>query len=478
MSNFLALLHQNKRLRLGLLVGGVLLAALLLMLGGWLVWSAFRPATTVETVAPAAPDEFLVLIAPFAHSGGEKYDFGAELAADLQQAAPEGLRVQMLAAAPDPAAIPELAASSHARAIITGAYDANAISAQLYFIPPETWPATRATTEGQTLLMPDFSPVQYALYAPRGLGHPLQYVQSWLLGQYHFWQGQYDAAQESFLMAQRLLPTIIPVAQRPGMDQFTASLLWALGYIKGPVQHDWLAAQGFFHRSMTLQGDALPAVLGLAAAKAQLHDVAGARDLLHRALREHPDDWRIYAALAQISAQHGPPEETQALFEQAITLLSDSDRPIDRRALADLYFNRGYFFYQQKDYESALADYQQARALGREDIYLLSNLGWTAYLLDENSLAVEASTQAAAIEPERPDLAFNKALHLLAAGRYDEASAAYDAAIQLTLKINDVLTRSTYFGAAYQDLADLAARKPELQPQITELQTKIDLANG
>jgi len=142
------------------------------------------------------------------------------------------------------------------------------------------------------------------------------------------------------------------------------------------------------------------------------------------------------------------------------------------------YFNRGYYYYQQGDLTRALADYQQARALGRNDIYLLSNLGWTAYLLGDYETAVEASSQAAELAPNRPDLAFNKALHLLAAGRYDEAKETYDKAIQLTLQYDDALVRSRYFGAAYYDLQELAARRPDLQPIISEIQEKIDIANG
>ncbi len=472
-------LHKKKLLRLSLVAGSLLLAVALLALGVWLLKSASRPKATIEVVPPAAPDTFLVLIAPFRHDGGEVYDFGAELANDLQQqAVSELFQVQMLAAQPAEEVIPELAASSRARAIITGIYDENSIEAQLYFIPPDTLPVAGPESDGRALLMPDLTPTHYTLYAPRGLGHPLQYLQNWLLGQHAFWQGNYDAAMDALTMARHLLPTVIPVAQRTHMDHFAASILWSLGYIQGPVRHDWPAARGFFYQAMSLQSDALPAILGLAAARAQLHDAPGAQALLQNALRQHPQEWQIHFALAEIKAQQGNTQEARVLFEQAIDLLSGADTPAAQQALADVYFNRGYFFYQQEDYESALADYQQAQALGRADLYLLSNLGWTAYLLGDYETALTASTQAAALAPQRPELGFNKALHLLAAGRYDEADAAYDAAIQLTLKNDDVLTRSTYFGVAYQDLADLAQKRPDLQSKITELQSRIDIANG
>jgi tetratricopeptide (TPR) repeat protein len=262
------------------------------------------------------------------------------------------------------------------------------------------------------------------------------------------------------------------------MDRFTSSILWALGYITGPVRGDWPVARDFFYRALTLDPNSLGAALGLAAAWSQLNEPDKAIDLLQAVLREHPDAWQVYYALAEIKAQQGRKEEALALYEQAIDILVTGNRPGYKQALADVYFNRGYYYYQQGDLANALADYQQARSLGREDVYLLSNLGWTAYLLGDYETAAEASSKAAALAPDQPDLAFNKALHLLAAGRYDEAREAYQEAIQLTLQFDDVLTRSRYFGVAYYDLEDLASKRPDLQPIIQEIQNEIDIANG
>ena len=75
-------------------------------------------------------------------------------------------------------------------------------------------------------------------------------------------------------------------------------------------------------------------------------------------------------------------------------------------------------------------------------------------------------------------MAFNEALVLLAAGQTEAARVAYDEAIALTLEIDDVLTRSTYFGIAYNDLEQLTQRQPDLSAIIRELQERIDIANG
>ncbi len=473
-------LTENKKLRLGVIIGGTVLSLALFIAGILLIRAAFSPTARAGDIEPAGPGEFLILIAPFQHKGGEQYYFGAELANDIRQTPHYAgdYRVAYLNYAPSEEDIPKLAQDLHPRIIVTGAYDEDDIDAWVYFIPPDTLPPTSDHAEGRSLLFPDLSPVRYHVYAPRGLGHPLQYLQFWIIGQSHFWRGDYDRALAALKLSRQMLPTVTPVDRRTDMDRFTSSLLWSLGYIVGPVRGDWPVASDLFHRALSLDANSLGAVLGMAAALAQLGEADKAINLLQTALREHPNAWQLYYATAEIKAQQGKTDEALALYEHAIDLLLTSNRPADQQALADVYFNRGYYFYQQGDLTSALADYQKALSLGREDVYLLSNLGWTAYLLGDYETAADASAKAAALAPDRPDLVFNKALHLLAAGRYDEAREAYDEAIQLTLQYDDALTRSQYFGAAYYDLADLANRNPDLQPIIKEIQEKIDIANG
>ncbi len=480
MKNFQTSVNKHDRLRQGVIIVGALLSIALLIAGVLLLRTAFSPAAQTENIEPATPGEFLILVAPFQHQGGKAYDFGAELANDLRQAPhnADDYRVADMAHAPDENEIPELVQSYHPRVIVTGAYDETNIDAWVYFIPPETLPPELAQTEGSFLLFSDLKPERYHIYAPRGLGNPLQYLQYWIIGQSQFWAGDDQRAVESFELAQQMEPSVTPVNRRAEMDRFTSTILRALGYIIGPVRGDWPVARDFYYRAFTLDPDSLGAALGLAASLTQLNELDKATDILQAVLREHPDAWQVYFALAEIKAQQGQKEEALALYEQAINILITEKRPEFQQALADVYFSRGYYYYQQGDFASALADYQQAQALGRKDVYLLSNLGWTAYLLGDYDAAAEASSEAAALAPEQPDLAFNKALHLLAAGRYDEAKEAYNEAIQLTLQYDDVLIRSRYFGVAYHDLEELASKRPDLQPIIQEIQNEIDIANG
>ncbi len=470
-------IHQRKAVLLT--VAGLILV--LVLLGIFLIRGAgTQTSPQTQDIPPAQEDEFLMVIALFRHQGGERYYFGAELVNDLRQTPHEaGLyRVERLEHAPDAQAIPQLMDKLHARVLITGRYDETKIEATVYFAPPQTSPPLPEQSPGPPVHFFGLQPTVYHLYAPRGLGHPLQYLQYGLIGQAYFWRGAYDAAQERFLLAQQMLPAQVPLAQRDEMDRWTAALLWFMGYIAGPVQGDWAVAQDTFYRSFSLDASFLPATLGLAQAWSHLGQTRQAKDLLQAALREAPDAWQLYFALAEMQAQQGKAEEALALYDKAITLLSANNTPQAKQALADVYFYRGYFFYQQGDYQNALNDYQTARELGRDDPILLSNLGWTAYLLGDYETAVEASSRAADKAPHRPDLLFNKGLHLLAAGRYDEAQTTYQQAIQLTLTLDDVRTRSTYFGTAYYDLDDLAQRRPDLEPQIREIQQAIDTANG
>ena len=480
MSHLQTRIQENDRLRLGLFIGAGIAIILLLLAGALLIRAALSPARRAGDIAPAGPDEFLILVAPFQHDGGDVYYFGMELANDLRQT-PHVLgayRVENLDAAPAEKDIPELMQKLGARVLVTGRYDERTVEAWVYFVPPEDAPPLPPDSPGPPTYFFGLAPVRYHLYAPRGIGHPLQYLQYWIIGQSHFWRGEFSEALGSFELAQQMLPGQIPVERRADMDRFVSAWLWSMGYVTGPVQGDWRVAVDVFHRSLARDPASLPSILGLAQALVQTNRPDQALDLLQAALRSQPDAWQIYFAIAEIKGQQGAVEEALALYDKAISLLSADGSPQSQRALADVYFYRGYFYYEQGDYANALSDYQQARALGREDVYLLSNLGWTAYLLGDYETAAEASSKAADLAPDRPDLLFNKGLHLLAAGRYDEAKAAYEQAIQLTLTIDDTLTRSQYFGAAYYDLDDLAQRRPDLEPIIRDIQNEIDIANG
>lgn len=458
---------------------GGLLSLLLLGVSVFLIRRALTPSS-IETLTPARPDEYVVVISSFSHHGGEKDDFGIALKNDLDamSGVPSYFRTDLWTRTPDLAQIPNLMQHSGIRIVVIGDYDKTAIDSWVYVASPSSLPTQTGVDVGRLVMFLNAKPRLFHLYAPRGVGHPLQYLQYWLVGQAYFWQGDYGNAEAALRLALRLIPAQIPVDRRTDMDHYLAAVLWTLGYIAGPEHGDWQQAKHYFYQSQKFDATSLPARLGLAASLSQTGAPEKALDLLKTSLRTHPDAWQLYFALAQIRMQQGRMEDALTMFDRAVDLLSSRQTIIDQQALADVYFNRGYFYFQQGDLKNALADYRQAQSLGRNDSYLLSNLGWTAYLLEDYDSAVTASSKAAALEPGRPDMAFNKALLMLAAGDTQNARDAYTEAIHLTLGIDDVLTRSAYFGAAYQDLQALERKRPDLKSVIDEVITQIDVANG
>jgi len=457
----------------GLLLA-VLLFAIIFAASRWLGRGA-APASAIA-FAPAQADEFLIVVAPFRRGGGDPQPIGGTLANDLRLApAAEHYRVELLPRAPDPAEIADLLAFYAPHLLVSGQYDAVDITLDVRLIPSAP-PPLPAAGLGSAALSPAPTPRTYQLYAPAALERPLRYLDAWIIGQSYFWRGAYDEALPLLTEAQRLLPRQAPIDRRQAMDRFAADLNWQLGYIAGPAQGNWQAARDLFRAALRLAPHDPAPALGLAAALAQLNDIPQAAEILRQTLRSRPDAWQVHFALAEIAAQQGDSGIALTNYEQAITLLAVT--PGAEHSLADIYLSRGYYWLDLDDPQKAQADLQQAVDLGREDVTLYASLGWLVYEAGDFESAVRHSAAARQLAPDRPDLAFNEALHLLAAGQIDAARIAYAEAIDLTLTFADVITRSTYFGGAYYDLADLAARQPEKAEIIAELQERIDLANG
>lgn len=436
------------------------------------------PPETALNLAPAQDNEFLIIIAAFVREGGEPQPIGGALVHDLQQQPAANTRIEMLPRAPLPESIPNLIAAYHPRLLVTGSYDTTSIHADVVFIPPHTPPPAADPTSNDVIaLFPPSKPAHYHLYAPLGNESPLRYLQEWIQAQSNFWQGSYQEALPALRSAKSLLPPAVPLTDRSEMDRFSAAIDWQLGIIAGPVQSNWQAAFDLFSDAVRLNPRDPTPVLGLAAAQAQLRNLDQAETTLRRTLRNHDSDWRIYFALAQIEIQKDDVAIGLTHYQRALALLQ-AQSPVPSQALASVYFSRGYQLLDRGEFAKAQEDFQQALLLGGDDIYVQANLGWAAYMAGDFETAVRASAAARQQAPDRPDLAFNEALHLLAAGQTAAARTAYRETIDLTLRIDDVLTRSTYFGVAYRDLSDLQQRMPDRADVIQQIQTEIDQANG
>ncbi len=470
------------RLLLGLAVILFIVAIVAIAIGANGLWKQRQvaPIATGTDIIPATDDEILVVIAPFRREGGDSQAFAETLANDLRQAPDSAnlMRVETPLEVLNDEEVTALVAAVSPRIFVAGTYDGTDIDISLFLNPPRYLSYDDFEAGGGSILLPFFEPSQYELYAPQSLGQPLRYLETWIRGQTHFWAGDYEQAKNLFLETKQLLPRQVPIEDRTEMDAFAADLNWRLGYLVGPIGGNWPAARDLFSDALSLSPQNPASALGLAAALAQLNDLERAADTLRQALRDHPDSWQIHFALAEIALQQDDTTAGFANYEQAINLLSADLTNSERPALADIYFSRGYYLLTHDDPAGAFDNFQQALNLGRDDVYLQGNLGWAAYLIGDYETAIRASAAARQLVPGRPDLAFNEALVLLAAGQTEAASIAYDEAIALTLEIADVLTRSTYFGVAYNDLEELAQRQPDLTAIIRELQERIDIANG
>lgn len=428
--------------------------------------------------APAQTDEFLVVVAPFRRLGGEPTSVGTALAEALRRAVtePASYRVETLERAPDEALIPRLLDRYKPAILVTGTYDGTDILATVHWRPPG-WPPLPDGSEGAPVgmaaLYPEPDPDSFRLYAPQGLPQPLAYLQLWIDGQSRFWRGDYAAALPRLQESLRRLPRQAPPAYREAMDRFAALTNRQLGFIVGPIQGNWQAARDYYERAWRQNPGDRNAALGLAAAHARLNDPDAAEAIILRLLRSEPASWQPYLAFGQISLQRGDVAVGLAAYEQAIALLGSPDNPGRRLALADIYLDRGYYRLLHDDPQGAQADLQQAIALGRTDVFAQSNLAWAAYRNGDYEQAVQAGAVAAQLAPQRPDLAFNKALYLLASGRGTEAETAYAEAIALAQAVPEPEKRRTYLDGAYQDLEELLAKQPDKETLIRALQERL-----
>ncbi len=133
-------------------------------------------------------------------------------------------------------------------------------------------------------------------------------------------------------------------------------------------------------------------------------------------------------------------------------------------------------------------DLARAYELGLDDTALLADLGFQRFLQglhgDDGARLTESiafSTRAIARMGDDPVPHFNLGVALLAAGRVDEARAAYADAIARTTYVDvaagtrreEPYTEMTYVAGALTDLGILAAKRTDLQAVVDELRSTI-----
>ena len=131
--------------------------------------------------------------------------------------------------------------------------------------------------------------------------------------------------------------------------------------------------------------------------------------------------------------------------------------------------------------QRARADLEQARALGLESAPIFGSLGFYGFAEgvqsgDTQLLAESAaySRRAIALDPAEPIPHYNLGVALVAAGRFDEARAAYREAIERTLFVDEELTdlrqepfiEEAWLAGALTDLEMVLRHRPHLDGEV------------
>ncbi|MBF2093395.1 MAG: tetratricopeptide repeat protein [Synechococcales cyanobacterium K44_A2020_017] len=149
----------------------------------------------------------------------------------------------------------------------------------------------------------------------------------------------------------------------------------------------------------------------------------------------HPDHpsfssdlfWSIGSDLHQLREY----EEAIAAYDQALDI-----KPDDHEVLN----NKGIALRQLGRYEEAIAFYDQALAIKPDDHKALHNKGYALGNLGRYEEAIAFYDQALDIKPDNHKVLYNKGVALDELGRYEEAIAAYDQSLKIKPNDHEVLS--------------------------------------
>ncbi|HNB35870.1 MAG TPA: tetratricopeptide repeat protein [Anaerolineales bacterium] len=116
--------------------------------------------------------------------------------------------------------------------------------------------------------------------------------------------------------------------------------------------------------------------------------------------------------------------EYQGRYEEAIDKFTDA--VTENPYYAKAYYERGLSYYELDNLTTAIAEMEEARNQGLNDININWNLGWTYYLAGDYAKAIETNERILSEHPEVLGMRMNQAISYLAAGDLTNSQAQYD----------------------------------------------------
>src|SRR6266511_2412453 len=120
-----------------------------------------------------------------------------------------------------------------------------------------------------------------------------------------------------------------------------------------------------------------------------------------------------------------------ALREDFDSAIADFDQAIKLKPDALAYFNRGNAYYDKGQHDRAIADYDQAISVKQDDALAYFNRGNAYYDKGQHDRAIADYDQAIRLKPDVALAYFNRGNAYYDKGQHDRAIADYDQAIRL-----------------------------------------------
>ena len=137
----------------------------------------------------------------------------------------------------------------------------------------------------------------------------------------------------------------------------------------------------------------------------------------------------------QVEARNERPDATD--FDAVAEIESFNQAISSDPGNADLYFNRGLFYYDLERYEQSIADFDQVLALRPQDADTYFCRGLPYFDLKQYELAIADFDQSITLNPQHIDAYFHRGLSCFFLERYEQAIVDFDQVLALNPQHTD-----------------------------------------